>query len=169
MAATRFLMPFAQRPTDAAAKKMPPAEIAGGNYANGHRLFMGKATCSTCHQIRSEGHAVGPDLSNTAHRDYAGVLRDLEDPNATINPDAVAYQVTLKNGGSAVGTRIGETATELKLAAPGGQVSILKKSEILKTTALPVSLMPPGLLSVLSEQERKDLMTFLLSEPRPDE
>ena len=44
------------------------------------------------------------------------MLRDLEDPNATINPDAVAYQIALKNGSSAVGTRIGETAIELKLA-----------------------------------------------------
>ena len=165
----RFLMPFATKPAPAATSKVTIPQTAGGNYANGHRLFMGKATCFTCHQIRGEGHAVGPDLSNTAHRDYASVLRDLEDPNATINPDAVAYQVTLKNGGSAVGTRIGETATELKLAAPGGQVTTVKKSEIAKTTALPVSLMPPGLLSVLSEQERKDLMTFLLSEPQRDE
>jgi len=164
----RFLMPFATKPAPMETKSTVP-QIAGGNYANGHRLFMGKATCFTCHQIRGEGHAVGPDLSNTAHRDYASVLRDLEDPNATINPDAVAYQVTLKNGGSAVGTRIGETATELKLATPGGQVSTVKKSEILKTTALPVSLMPPGLLSVLSEQERKDLMTFLLTTSQRDE
>ena len=68
-----------------------------------------------------------------------------------------------------MGTRVGEAATELKLAAPGGQLTTLKKSELLKTTALPVSLMPPGLLSLLSEQERKDLMTFLLSEPPREE
>jgi putative heme-binding domain-containing protein len=164
----RFLMPFATKPAPMATTSAIP-QIAGGNYANGHRLFMGKATCFTCHQMRGEGNAVGPDLSNTAHRDYASVLRDLEDPNATINPDAVAYQLTLKNGGSAVGTRIGETETELKLAAPGGTVTTVNKSEILKTAALPVSLMPPGLLSVLSEQERKDLMAFLLTSPQRDE
>jgi hypothetical protein len=68
-----------------------------------------------------------------------------------------------------VGTRVGETATELKLAAPGGQVTTLKKSAILKTTALPASLMPPGLLPMLNEQERRDLMTFLLTTPQRDE
>ncbi|MEK7950785.1 DUF7133 domain-containing protein [Luteolibacter soli] len=169
MAAPRFLMPFAERPPEPQAKSTAPPEIAGGNYANGHRLFMGKATCFTCHQMRGEGNAVGPDLSNTAHRDYASVLRDINEPSATINPDAVAYQITLKNGTAAVGTRIGETATELKLASPGGQVTVVKKAEIVKNTALPVSLMPPGLLTALSEQERKDLMTFLLSEPQRDE
>jgi putative heme-binding domain-containing protein len=74
--------------------------FAGGNWEAGKKLYHGKATCFTCHQIHGEGHAVSPDLSNTAHRDYASVLRDLEDPNATIHPDAVAYQVTLKDGSS---------------------------------------------------------------------
>lgn len=164
----RFLMPFATKPAPMATKAAIP-QIAGGNWENGKQLYHGKATCFTCHQIRGEGHAVGPDLSNTAHRDYASVLRDINDPSATINPDAVAYQVTLKGGGSVVGTRVGETATELKLAAPGGHVSVVRKSEIVKNTALPVSLMPPGLLSLLSEEERKDLMTFLLTTPQRDE
>jgi len=162
----RFLMPFATPPDAMATSKTIP-EIAGGNRENGHRLFLGKATCSTCHQFNGEGHAVGPDLSNTIHRDYASVLRDINEPSATINPDAVAYQVTLRDGGGAVGTRVGETPEELRLASPGGTVTVLKKTDIQNTTVLPVSLMPPGLLGQLDAQEVKDLMTYLLS-PAPD-
>jgi putative heme-binding domain-containing protein len=91
---------------------------AGGNWANGKTLYHGKATCFTCHTMHGEGHAVGPDLGNTPHRDYASVLRDIHDPGATINPDAVAYQVTTKSGAVAVGTRVGESDTELKIASP---------------------------------------------------
>ena len=41
---------------------------------------------------------IGPDLTNLPHRDVASVLRDIREPNATINPDYVSYNVTLKNG-----------------------------------------------------------------------
>ena len=160
----RFLMPFATMPETSDAKASVP-EIAGGDREKGKALYHGKATCFTCHAIHGEGHAVGPDLSNTRHRDHASVLRDIQDPNATINPDAIAYQVTLKSGGIVLGTRVGETEAELKLAAPGGAVTAVKKADIASTVALPVSLMPPGLLASLSEQEIKDLMTFLLTEP----
>lgn len=160
----RFLMPFATMPETGDPKASIP-EIAGGDRERGKALYHGKATCFTCHAIHGEGHAVGPDLSNTRHRDHASVLRDIQDPNATINPDAIAYQVTLKSGGIVLGTRVGESEAELKLAAPGGAVTAVKKSDIARTAALPVSLMPPGLLASLSEQEIKDLMTFLLTEP----
>lgn len=163
----RFMMPFA-RPPGALAEAAPVAEIAGGNWQNGKKLFFGKATCFTCHQMNGEGHAVGPDLSNTVHREYAAVMRDITDPGATINPDAVAYQVTLKDGTAVVGTRVGETAEELKLAAPGGNVTAVKKSAVKESSALPMSLMPPGLLGTLNEQEVKDLMTFLLTKPQRD-
>ena len=163
----RFMMPFT-RPPGALAAEAPIPEIAGGSWEKGKQLFFGKATCFTCHQMNGEGHAVGPDLSNTLHREYEAVMRDITDPGATINPDAVAYQVTLKDGSAVLGTRVGETPDELKLAAPGGNLSVVKKSDIKETSALPMSLMPAGLLGALSEQEVKDLMTFLLTKPQRD-
>ncbi|WP_193213765.1 DUF7133 domain-containing protein [Luteolibacter marinus] len=162
----RFLLPFA-RPGDAALREATIPEIAGGDRGNGRALFHGKATCFTCHTMNGEGHAVGPDLSNTVHRDYASVLRDIEDPSATINPDAIAYQVSLVDGRSIVGVRVGETPDELRFAAPGGAVTTVKKSDLSSSTALPVSLMPPGLLGTLSPQEVKDLMSYLLTPSEP--
>ncbi|WP_035608617.1 c-type cytochrome [Haloferula sp. BvORR071] len=139
----RFLMPFAKAPEEIQIKQTVVPEIAGGDRERGRQLFLGKAACFTCHQFNGEGHAVGPDLSNTVHRDYAVVLRDIQDPSATINPDAVAYQIELKDGSAVAGVRIGETASTLKLAMPGGNVSLVNKSDIKATTVLPGSLMPP--------------------------
>ncbi|MEZ5303617.1 MAG: c-type cytochrome [Verrucomicrobiales bacterium] len=161
----RFLLPFAVPLKGESGIERVIPEIAGGDPARGKALYFGKAACFTCHTIRGEGSAVGPDLSNTPHRDYASVLRDIIDPNAAINPDAVAYEFTLRSGATAIGTRVGESATEIKVAAPGGAVASLKKSEIAASQALPNSLMPPGLLQSLSEAEVKDLMAFLLTEP----
>ena len=85
---------------------------------------------------------MGPDLGNLIHRDYASVLRDIVDPNAAINPDAVGYVVQLKDGEEITGTRFGRTATELQIAQPGGHVAKIPTSSIIKTTPMAVSLMP---------------------------
>jgi len=162
----RFLMPFAKPGAPDVLTRVIP-EIAGGNWEAGHVLFTGKAICATCHQLRGEGVRVGPELSNLAQRDYASVLRDIVDPNAMINPDAVGYVVTLRDGTSVVGTRLAETEAELQIAQPGGAVAKLKKSEINKTEPMTVSLMPVGLDKAHTPEELRDLMTFLLTDPPP--
>ena len=160
----RFLMPFAKP----GAHDLVPreiAEIAGGDWQAGRALFNGKATCATCHELRGEGKRVGPDLGNLIHRDYASVLLDIADPNAAINPDGVGYMVTLKDGTTTVGTRLGESAYELQIAQAGGAVAKLKKTDIAKTEPMAVSLMPAGLEKTLTAPELRDLLTFLLTNP----
>ncbi len=162
----RFLMPFATpAPPDVVNRAIP--QLAGGNREAGRALFKGKATCTTCHQFRGEGMHVGPDLSNLLHRDYASVLKDIAEPSATINPDAVGYIVTQKDGTAIAGTRLAETDAELQIAQPGGTVAKLAKSAITKTEPMSVSLMPAGLDKALTPAELRDLMTYLLTEPTP--
>ena len=107
---------------------------------------------------------VGPDISNLPHRDYASVLKDIIEPSATINPDAVGYTVTLRDGTAIIGTRLAETETELQIAQPGGTVAKLTKSDIAKTEPMTISLMPAGLDKTLTAEELRDLMTYLLKE-----
>jgi len=79
------------------------------------------------------GARVGPELANLIHRDDPGVLRDLADPSATINPDAVGYVLTLKDGTALTGTRLGGSVYELQRGQIGGTVAKVKKSDIAKT------------------------------------
>ncbi|MCC6234070.1 MAG: c-type cytochrome [Verrucomicrobiales bacterium] len=163
VALRRFLVPFAT-PVAALGRARSIPEIAGGRWRAGRELFHGKAVCATCHQLRGEGAKVGPDLGNLIHRDYASVLRDLLEPSAAINPDAVGYLVTLKDGEAVTGTRVGETRDELHLAQPGGTVLKLPKSGIERTEPMTLSLMPSGLEKMLTAEELRDLMTYLLVE-----
>lgn len=157
----RFLLPFAV-PAPPAIQRNEIPQIAGGNWETGHSLFTGKATCSKCHVKGKEGQRVGPDLDNLVHRDYASVLRDIVDPSATINPDAVGYSVVLDNGKSISGTRVAETESELHIVPASGDVAKLKKTEISLIEPMKISPMPSGLHKQLSEEELRDLMTFLL-------
>jgi putative heme-binding domain-containing protein len=93
------------------------------------------------------------------------VLRDIVEPNATINPDGIGYVVTLKNGERIVGTRLGESPLQLRIAQIGGALARLDKPDIVSIEPLPVSLMPPGLEKNLTPAELRDLMTFLLTAP----
>lgn len=164
LATRRFLVPFAKPgPPDDRTRTTP--EIAGGNYEAGHALFNGKAACATCHLLRGEGMKVGPELGNLVHSDYASPLKNITDPSASINPDAVGYTVTSK-AGAVIGTRVGETADELHIAQPGGAVAKIKKADIVKTEPMNVSLMPAGLDKALTKEDLCDLMTFLLTEPK---
>jgi putative heme-binding domain-containing protein len=163
----RVLMPFATSTTHAERVNSIP-EIAGGNWNAGRDLFKGKATCASCHPLRGDGVVVGPDLGNLIHRDYASVLRDIVEPSASINPDAVGYVITLKDGSVVTGTRVGDTPTELHIALAGGNVTKVGKEKIAKTEPMSLSLMPAGLDKALSKEELRDLMTYLLtSDPAP--
>ncbi len=166
LATRHFLVPFAKPGApDDRTRNIP--QIAGGNWNAGRALFNGKAACATCHQLRGEGVRVGPELSNLIHSDYASLLKNIADPNASINPDAVGYTVTLKDGTAVVGTRLGETEAELQIAQPGGAVAKLKKADIARTEPMTISLMPGGLDTALSPEELRDLMTYLLLESPP--
>ena len=167
LATRRFLLPFAKpAAADDLTRRIP--QIAGGDWEAGRALYHGKAVCGTCHTIRGEGFEVGPDLSNAKHANFFSLVRSITRPSASINPDAVGYIVTLNDGREVVGTRVGETVSELRLAQAGGVVVPLRKSDILRTEPMTVSLMPEGLFDALTEDERRDLLTYLLFDQAPE-
>ncbi len=162
----RFLLPWARPATETVAAAAPERpELAGGDWRRGHQVFFGAAAaCSACHQVRGEGGVVGPDLTNLVHRDYASVLKDILEPSAAINPDRIAYAVTLKSGAELTGMILEEGPETLVLADAAGGKRAIPRAEIAGRKASAVSLMPAGLWQNLDAQQQRDLMTFLLTE-----
>ncbi len=172
----RILMPWAtpekRGGEEQTERKIP--EIAGGNWLHGRKLFFGdQLGCFKCHAINDAGGKIGPDLSNLIQRDYASVLKDIVEPSAAINPDHVAYNVELKDGEALTGVLVGSDQTRSKFADATGKITTVEKSQIASIKPSAISLMPEGLLGALSEQQRKDLLTYLLIpsplEPAPIE
>ncbi len=162
----RLLLPWVRPAAEAAAKaETERPELAGGDWRRGHAVFFGAAAaCSACHQVRGEGGLAGPDLSNLVHRDYASVLKDILEPSAAINPDRIAYVVTLKSGGEQTGMILEETPAALVLADAAGATRTIPRADIAGRKAAAVSLMPAGLWQNLDARQQRDLMTFLLTE-----
>jgi putative heme-binding domain-containing protein len=159
----RLLLPWA-RPAGAVEAVAATPEIEGGRWEEGRKLFFGdRAACGKCHAIRGEGGAVGPDLSNLVHRDYASVLKDVLEPSAAINPDHPAYVIRLKDGDVLSGVIVKSTPEALELATAKGDPVRVERARIERLEPSKLSIMPEGLLKALNSAELRDLMTFLLS------
>lgn len=165
----RVLLPWAKPPRavpsaselEAGSAARDIAELRGGNWMRGKALFAGKATCILCHTMNDASSKLGPDLANLAHRDYDSVLKDIREPNAAINPDHIAYMVELTDGTSFAGVVNGEKDGIVRFTEITGPREVAR-AKIKSQKALPVSLMPPGLLESLSTEEQRDLLTYLL-------
>ncbi len=164
----RFFLPFARAESTAPAasveRQIP--EIAGGKWMAGRRLFFSdKLGCGKCHALRGEGGHIGPELSNLIERDYASVRKDIELPNAALNPDHVASLIALKEGDTVTGIVQREADGVLQVATGAGLVEKIARSRIQSIKPAAQSLMPEGLWQLLSASEQRDLMTFLLTVP----
>jgi putative heme-binding domain-containing protein len=165
----RVLLPWAtrQEPNTLIGRKRDIPEIAGGDWERGRQLFHEASMCATCHQVDGKGSTFGPDLSNLVHRDYASVLLDINEPSAALNPDYLAVTIQLKNGQSVSGIMSQNTTENYVLAQPNGETLTVPRVDTVpgSTKPLGVSLMPPGLLGTLNDQQKKDLLTYLLTHP----
>jgi len=165
----RFLMPWAtpKAPDQVVSGPRSIPELAGGDWDLGKKVFFSEqASCFKCHQVRGEGGKIGPDLSSLLQRDYASVVKDIAEPSAAINPDHLAYNLELRDGGAANGVLLEDTPEKIVLGQVTGQALIIQKNQITSMKASSVSLMPEGLLKGLSPQQQKDLLTYLLMQPK---
>lgn len=136
------------------------------DWGRGKSLFFGQQLkCGTCHRVRGEGGTTGPDLSNLVSRDDTSVLRDIKEPNAAINPDYIAHNVSLRNGDELSGIIGAQDEGSLKLTTADGKETVVQRSDVKELRASAISLMPSGLLDTLKEGQVRDLLTFLLFEP----
>ena len=82
------------------------------------------------------------------------------DPNAVVGVDYQTVVVERRDGQLIAGTIESETATALTLRTPTDRY-VVPKSDIANRTTSSSSLMPPGLLGQLSEQQAIELIKFL--------
>jgi putative heme-binding domain-containing protein len=166
----RFLLPWApnkltqQEVPTAVAREWP--ELKGGNWLRGRRIFFSnESLCSKCHTVQGQGGKIGPDLSNLIHRDYASVLRDIQQPSAALNPDHIAYTFELTDGRVLVGVPRDAGKGKLIIGDDRGNEQVIDRDQIESMVAQKQSLMPEGLDKALGAEKLRDLMTFLLTEP----
>ncbi len=131
---------------------------------HGRRVF-GMVGCFTCHTCRGEGGALGPDLTAAGTRmGTRDLLEAIIDPSREISDQYGTSLLRLRDGRQLSGRIINYTEQGLALAEnllDPAKVVRLKDSEIVSIEPSKISLMPPGLLNVLTADEVADLLAFI--------
>lgn len=142
------------------------------NFQNGRNMF-GAATCFACHRFNSEGGAVGPDLTSVAGK-YSprDLLEHIIEPSKEISDQYGSTVFTKKDGSMVVG-RIANMKENIMMVCTNmmdpNNFTNVDARQVVKTEESKVSMMPPGLLYMLKEDDILDLMAYLLSKGNPDD
>jgi putative heme-binding domain-containing protein len=140
--------------------------LTGRNFENGKKMFSA-GSCVACHRFSGNGGYSGPDLGSLGNRfSVRDMLVAIIEPSQSISEQYLASNVTLKDGGSLYGRLIYKNDKEIAVASnPFDLSQVIKKptSEVLKIEPSQQSLMPPGMIYAMSENELKDLMAYLVS------
>jgi putative heme-binding domain-containing protein len=140
-------------------KALSPGVLAKGEKARGRVLFQ--SLCAGCHRLYGQGGNLGPDLTGSGRADLDYLLENIVAPNAVVPAEYQMSILELRDGRVLSGVISANDDRTLTLQTPDGELKV-EKSTIAKTTRLPDSLMPPGLLDPLSLEQTRDLMAYLM-------
>ncbi|MFN0195962.1 MAG: PVC-type heme-binding CxxCH protein [Planctomycetaceae bacterium] len=136
---------------------------AGGDATLGQTLY--KKHCGTCHKLFGEGNTIGPDLTNTTRGDVNALLVNIVDPSSVIRSQYMSYVVLTTEGVVYTGLLAEQDAASVTLLDAKNMRTRIPKDQIDELKESDVSIMPEKLLEQLTPQERRDLFSFLQSNP----
>jgi putative heme-binding domain-containing protein len=166
IALNRLFVPWASSSAEkkAAGDALVRTDVKG-KWLHGRRVFFGDGGCVTCHTIRGEGTAFGPDLSNLVYRDRDSVIHDITKPSATINPDMTGSLVKFKDGTEVSGIVQTLTDSKIVIRQPANVQTERPRSDVVSVEPMRNSLMPDATAQNLTPGQMEDLLTFLLTNP----
>jgi putative heme-binding domain-containing protein len=146
--------------------------LKGRDFERGKAMFSA-TLCAACHRFANDGGSIGPDLTGSGNR-YT--IRDLAenilDPSKVISDQYGSEELSLKDGGLVVGRVLGEeNGKYLVMTSPltPNDLTMVEKATVKDRKEWKVSMMPPGLINSLNEDELKDLIAYLQSGGNPQD
>lgn len=165
--ADRTAQSLARAPEDVEAKvEATLAKLGPGDPIKGLTLFRGQKTaCSGCHRIGYVGGEIGPELTRIgASRTRRALLEAIMFPSARLEQ---SYQPTkvLTHDGQVYNGLVKKQSTnkQLELQLTVDKSIGIKMEEIAQQEPSQVSIMPAGVVELLTTDELSDLLALLES------
>lgn len=136
-----------------------------GNRRRG-KIIFGKS-CSICHRLEGDGHALGPDLQALPNKSPLYLLTEVLDPNRNVDTRYLSYVAVTRSGRTFTGLLTSESATSITLRGQAGKEEVLLRSELDELRSTGKSLMPEGLEKELSKQDVSDVIAYLNGQRPP--
>jgi len=134
-----------------------------GHAEQGRQVFQ--KHCTNCHQFRGEGHVVGPNLESLTNKTPASLLEAIIAPNRSVESKYLDYSVVTTDGRITSGIITNESNHSLTLLRQKGESSAILRSEIEEFRSTGKSLMPEGLDRIMTQEEMRNLVAYLLADP----
>ncbi len=139
------------------------SELPEGDITRGRRVFnQAETACSSCHAMGYRGGKLGPDLTRIGQiRSRRDLLESIIFPSASFVRSYETVQVTTQSGDVYLGIEREMTADTLTLEIGLNARINVRRREIADKLPGKISLMPPGLETLLTKQQLADLLAFL--------
>jgi putative heme-binding domain-containing protein len=131
-----------------------------GDADKGKIQFM--ARCAICHKLFGEGGQIGPELTGYDRSNADFWLDNLFMPSMEIREGFGAYIVKTKGGQILTGLMDAQDAKGIVIKDMANNKTALKQTDIESMTASPISLMPEGLTTGMSDADLKDFFAYLM-------
>ena len=149
-------------PGNKEGKPLPPVSVLAeknGDASKGKTAFA--SACANCHTVNGEGVNFGPDLSEIgAKLSREAMYTSILYPDQGISFGYEGFMIKLRDGSSAFGRIVSETADKVEMQYMNNPQTV-NKADIVSRTQLPNSLMPGNLQAMLTEDELVDLVEYL--------
>jgi putative heme-binding domain-containing protein len=164
--------PFVKNYTVDDLLPLASAPMKGRNFERGRAMYA-VAQCAACHRLGTTGGSSGPDLTGVGGRmGPRDLLEAIIEPSKVVSDQYEATIFTLKGGNVIMGRIVNLSGDTLRINTnvfdPGSSVGV-KQSDIVSQMVSPASLMPPGLLGTLTEEEVLDLLAYMISGGNPQD
>ena len=136
--------------------------LAGAKGSEGAGKVLFTARCAICHQLFGEGMKIGPDLTGYERQNLDFWIPSMVNPSLELREGYLNYVASMKDGRKVIGLMQDQSPRTVTLRDLAGQVSLLDRAEMETLEASPISLMPPGLVVGMSDQELRDLFAYLM-------
>lgn len=141
-------------------------KLTGRNFAQGKAMFTATA-CIACHRFGAEGLGIGPDLSGAGNRySIKDLLENIIEPSKVISDQYGSDEIKKTDGSTVVGRVVAqENNTLLVMTNPftPDDHTRVPVADVASRSAFPHSMMPPGLINSLNEDELRDFVAYILS------
>ena len=141
-------------------KELNSEAVSKADLKKGSLLY--DQQCAGCHQLYGRGGNLGPDLTGSGRSNIDYLLENIVDPNSAVSADYRMNILSLKDGRVLSGMIAGQDRNSLTLRMPGSE-TVVSKADIKKRETLENSIMPAGLLDNLKQEERRDLIAYLMN------
>ena len=137
------------------------SNLATANKSAGRALYQ--QLCASCHRLYGEGSTIGPDLTGSGRNEVEYLIENILYPNAIV-PSMYRLSTVHLNDGRVLGgviTAQGENRISLQTIGSDNAQQI-PHSEIKSIDTTSQSLMPPGLVNALDDQQLTDFLAYLM-------